>query len=116
MTELDLWLSIALVLLGVYLLWSFNRRINAEIAKAQARHTDWQGKGFEAATVSSRIELLRRDYVSAVRSRRPTGCSHIERVARARSAVRGLSFFRRICGVAAAHQSDEKPTLGTTSA
>jgi hypothetical protein len=115
MTELDFYLPIALVVLLAYLLWSFNRRLNAEIAKAQARHRDWHGHGFEAATISPRIEILRRDYVSAVRSRRPIACSHNERVAMARCAVRELSFFRMICG-AAAERSDEKPTPGATSA
>jgi len=116
MTDLDFCLPIAIAVLIAYLLWSFNRRLNAEIAKTEARHKDWGHKGFEAATISPRIELLRRDYVSAVRSRRAAGCSHIERIARARCAVRELSFFRRICGVAAAQQSNEKLTLGETSA
>jgi hypothetical protein len=109
MTDLDFYLPIALVVLLAYLLWSFNRRLNAEIARVQARYKDWHGHGFEAATVSPKIEILRRDYVSAVRSRRPVACSHNERVAMARCAVRELSFFRMIRG-AAAKRSDEKPT------
>jgi len=114
MTELDFYLPIALVVLLAYLLWSFNRRLNAEIAKAQARYRDWHGHGFEAATISPSIKILRRDYVSAVRSRRPVAYSHNERVAMARCVVRELSFFRMICG-AAAERSDEKPTPGATS-
>jgi len=113
MTDLDFCLPIAVVALIAYLLWSFNRRLNREIARAEARHKDWQGKGFEAATVSTKIELLRRDYVNAVRSRRRAGCSHIERVARARCAVRELSFFRELGGVAeSAEQSNERPAVG----
>jgi hypothetical protein len=108
MTELDFYLPIALFVLVAFLLWSFNRRLTAQIARAEARYKDWQGHGFKTATISPRIELLRRDYVSAVRSHRPMGCSHIERVVRARCAVRELSFFRRICGVAAVEQALEK--------
>ena len=108
MTELDFYLPIALVVLLAFLLWSFNRRLNAQLARAEARYKDWQGHGFKTATVSPRIELLRRDYVSAVRSRRPAGCSHIERVVRARCVVRELSFFRRICGVSGVEQTLEK--------
>ena len=114
MTDLDFCLPIAVVALIAYLLWSFNRRLNAEIAKTEARHKDWGHKGFEAATISPSIKILRRDYVSAVRSRRPVACSHNERVAMARCVVRELSFFRMICG-AAAERSDEKPTPGATS-
>jgi SET domain-containing protein len=109
MTELDFYLPVPLAVLIAYLLWSFNRRLNAEIARAEARNKDWQHNGFEPATISPRIEMLRRDYVSAVRSRRPTDCSHIERVVNARCAVRELSFFRRLCRVAT-EQPTEKPT------
>jgi hypothetical protein len=112
MTDLDFCLPIAVVALIAYLLWSFNRRLNREIARTEARYKDCQGKGFEATTVSPKIERLRRDYVSAIRSRRPAGCSRIERVANARCAVRELSFFRRICQAARAQDSNEKPTLG----
>ncbi len=116
MTELDFCLPIALVVLVAYLLWSFNRRLNAEIAKAESRYRDWQSHGFEAATVSPKIELLRRDYVTAVRSRHPAGFSHAERVARTRCAIHELSFFRGICGVApGTEESHDKSTLGTTS-
>jgi hypothetical protein len=117
MTELDFCLPIALVVLVAYLLWSFNRRLNAEIAKAESRYRDWRSHGFEAATVSPKIELLRRDYVSAVRIKRPFAGARVEKVARARCAVRELSFFRQIRGVTEpAEQSNEKPTPGTTSA
>jgi len=109
MTELDFYFPIALVVLLTYLLWSFNRRLIAQIARAEARQKDWPHNGFEPATISPRIEMVRRDYVSAVRSRRPTGCSHLERVANARCAVRELSFFRRLCRVAT-EQPTEKPT------
>jgi hypothetical protein len=115
MTELDFYLPVALAVLIAYLLWSFNRRLNSEIARAEARQKDWKHNGFEAATVSPKIEMLRRDYVGAVRSRRTASCSHSERVVRARCAVRKLSFFRRICGIAAMEHTNEKPTLGTTS-
>jgi hypothetical protein len=112
MTEFDLYLFIALAVLVAYLLWSFNRRLGAEIARAQGRQREWEVKGFEAARVTRRIELLRRDYVSAVRSRRPSGYSHMERVVRAKCAVRELSFFHRICAVTAAQLSNEKATPG----
>ncbi len=112
MTDFDLYLFIALALLVAYLLWSFDRRLKVDIAMAQARQREWEGKAFEASRVSPRIELLRRDYVGAVRSRRPSACSHMERVARARCAVRELSFFHRICGVAASQLSNEKATPG----
>jgi hypothetical protein len=113
MTELDFYLPIALVVLLAYLLWSFNRRLNAEIAKAEARYKDWQGKGFEASIVTPRIELLRRDYVSAVRTARPFACARMEKVAKARCAVRELSFFRQLRDVAeSTEQSNEKPTVG----
>ena len=115
MTDFDIYLLIALAVLVAYLLWSFNRRLNAEIAKAESRYREWQGHGFEAASVSPKIERLRRDYVGAVRSRRPASCSHMERVARARFAVRDLSFFRRICNVATtAQQADDKSAFGPT--
>jgi hypothetical protein len=113
MTELDFYLPIALVVLLAYLLWSFNRRLNAQIAKAEARFKDWQGKGFEASIVSPRIDLLRRDYIGAARTRRPLTFARAEKVARARCTVRELSFFRQIRGVAeSAEQSYEKPTVG----
>lgn len=116
MTELDFCLLIALVVLVAYLLWSFNRRLNAEIAKSESRYRDWQGHGFETTAVSPRIEHLRRDYVAAVRSRHPAGFSHAQRVARTRCAVRELSFFRRICGAApGTEESQEKPAPGTTA-
>jgi hypothetical protein len=108
MTDFDLYLFIALGGLIAYLLWSFDRWLKVDIARAQARQREWEGKGFEAARVTPRIELLRRDYVSAVRSRRPSAYSHMERVARARCAVRELSFFHRICRVAAAQYADDK--------
>jgi len=114
MTELDFCLPIALVVLVAYLLWSFNRRLNAEIAKSESRYRDWQGHGFETTTVSPKIEDLRRDYVSAARSRRSASFSHTERVARTRCAVRNLSFFRRICGVApGTEEPHDKSTLET---
>lgn len=118
MTELDLCLSIALAALIAYLLWSFNRRLNAEIAKGQARQREWQGKGFEASIVSPRIELLRRDYVSAARTRRTFACARIEKVARARCAIRELPFFkvRGTTSASGAHWSDEKPPIGSASA
>lgn len=117
MTELDFCLPIALVVLVAYLLWSFNRRLNAEITKAESRYRDWQGHGFETTTVSPKLELLRRDYVSAARSRRPPGFSHAERVTRTRCAVRGLSFFRHSRrDTDSAEQSNEKPMLGANSA
>jgi hypothetical protein len=94
MTELDLGLSIALAVLIAYLLWSFNRRLNAEIAKGEARHREWQGKGFVAATISPRIELLRQDYASAARTRRSFDYARVEKVTRARCVVRELSFFK----------------------
>jgi hypothetical protein len=113
MTDLDFYLPIALVVLLAYLLWSFNRRLNAQIARTEARYKDWKGKGFEALIVTPRIELLRRDYVSAVRSSRPFACARMEKVAKARCAVRELSFFRQIRGAAdSAEQSNEKPTVG----
>jgi hypothetical protein len=94
MTELDIGLSIALGVLVAYLLWSFNRRLNAETAKSEARQREWQGKGIVAATISPRIEIVRRDYASAARIRRPFACARIEKIARARCAVRELSFFK----------------------
>jgi hypothetical protein len=113
MTEVDFCFPIALAVLIAYLFWSFNRRLNAEIAKAEARHKDWQHKGFETAPVSPRIELLRRDYVSAARSGRPFAWARMEKVAKARCAVRELSFFRKISVLAdSAEQSKEKPTVG----
>jgi len=113
MTELDFYLPIVLVVLLAYLLWSFNRRLNAQIAKAEARYKDWQGKGFEASIVTPRIELLRRDYVSAVRTTRPFACARTEKVAKARCAVRELSFFRQIRRVAeSTEQSSENSTVG----
>jgi hypothetical protein len=116
MTELDFCLPIALLLLVAYLLWSFNRRLNAQIAKAESRYRDWQGHGFETASVSRNIELLRRDYVSAARIKRPFSCARVEKVARARCTVRELSFFRHIRGVTeSGEQSNEKPALATTS-
>jgi hypothetical protein len=118
MTELDFGLSIALAVLIAYLLWSFNRRLNAEIARAEARHRDWQGKGFVTSAVSPRIELLRRDYASAARTRRPFACAHMEKVARARHAVRELPFFemRGVTSASATDWSDEKPANGPASA
>ena len=117
MTEIDLYLLIALAVLVAYLLWSFNRRLNAEIAGAESRYRDWKGHGFEAATISPKIELLRRDYVGAARIKRPFACARVEKVARARCAVRELSFFRQTRGdTESADQSNEKPTFGTTSA
>src|SRR5260370_42183618 len=115
MTELDLGLSIALAVLVAYLLWSFNRRLNAEIAKGEARHREWQGKGSVAATISPRIELLRRDYASAARERKPFACARMEKVAKARGAVRELSFFktRDITSGSPTHWSDEKPEIGS---
>lgn len=113
MTELDFYLPIVPVVLLAYLLWSFNRRLNAQIAKTEARYKNWQGKGFEASMVTPRIEILRRDYISAVRTRRPFARARTEKVARARCAVRGLSFFRQIRAVAeSGEQSNEKPTVG----
>jgi len=94
MTELDLYLLIALAVLVAYLLWSFNRRLNAEIARADARQREWECKGFAAATISPRIEVLRRDYASAARTRRSFDYARVEKVARARCVVRELSFFR----------------------
>ena len=118
MTELDLGLSIALAVLVAYLLWSFNRRLNAEIARGEARHREWQGKGFVAATISPRIELLRRDYASASRTRRRLACARIEKVAKARCAVRELSFFktRDITSGSPTHWPDENPASGSVSA
>jgi hypothetical protein len=117
MTELDLGLSIALGVLVAYLLWSFNRRLNAEVARGEARQRKWQGKGFVAATISPRIELVRRDYASAARIRRPFACTRIEKVARARCAVRELSFFKmRGDSSSEAHSADENPASGSTSA
>jgi hypothetical protein len=94
MTELDLGLSIALAALIAYLLWSFNRRLNAETGRAEARHKKWECKGFETATISPRIELVRRDYASAARNRRSFACARVEKVARARCVVRQLPFFK----------------------
>src|SRR5262249_13274520 len=94
MTELDFYLLIALAILVAYLLWSFNRRLNAEIARAEAHQREWECKGFAAAGISSRIELLRRDYSSAARTRRSFDHARVEKVARARCVVRELSFFR----------------------
>jgi len=117
MTELDFYLPIALVVLLTYLLWSFNRRLNAQIAKAEAQYKNWQGKGFEASIVTPRIELLRRDYLSAARTGRPFACARMEKVAKARCAVRDLSFFRQIRGAAeSAEQSSDKSTFGANSA
>jgi hypothetical protein len=113
MTELDFYLPIVPVVLLAYLLWSFNRRLNAKIAKSEARYKHWQGKGFETSIVTPRIELLRRDYVSAVRTGRPPAFARMEKVAKARCAVRELSFFRDIHGVAeSAEQLNEKPAVG----
>jgi hypothetical protein len=113
MTELDFYLPIALVVLLAYLLWSFNRRLNAQVAKAEARFKDWHGNGFKASIVSPRIELLRRDYVSAARTRRPFAFARAEKVARARCAVRELSFFRQFRGVAESEeQSNAAPNVG----
>jgi hypothetical protein len=100
MTELDIYLPVALVVLLAYLLWSFNRRLNAQIAKAEARFKDWQCRGFEASIVSPRIDLLRRDYVNAVRTGRPPPFARMEKVAKVRCAVRELSFFRQLSAVA----------------
>jgi hypothetical protein len=118
MTEFDLYLLIALAVLVAYLLWSFNRRLNAEIARARARQREWQGKGFAAASISPRIELLRRDYASAARERKPFACARMERVAKARGAVRELSFFktRDITSGSPTHWSDENPASGSASA
>jgi hypothetical protein len=115
MTELDLGLSIALAVLVAYLLWSFNRRLNAEIGRAEARYRKWKAKGFETATISPRIELVRRDYASAARTRRQFACARVEKVARARVAVRELSFFkmRGIASASPTHWSEEKPEIGS---
>ena len=94
MTELDFYLLIALAVLVAYLLWSFNRRLNAEIARVESRQREWDCKGFEAASISPRIELLRRDYARAARTRRSFDHARVEKVAKARCLVRELSFFR----------------------
>jgi len=118
MTELDLGLSIALAVLVAYLLWRFNRRLNAEIARGEARHREWKGKGSVAATISPRIELLRRDYASAARTRRRLACARIEKVAKARCVVRELSFFkmRGDSSASGVHWPDENPASGSVSA
>jgi hypothetical protein len=94
MTEFDPYLLIPLTVLVAYLLWSFNRRVNAQITKPESRYRNWQGHGFETSTVSPKIELLRRDYASAARTRRSFDFARVEKVARARCVVRELSFFR----------------------
>lgn len=108
MTDFDFYLPIALVVLLAYILWSFNRRLNAEIARAQARYRDCHGRGFEASVVTPRIERLRGDYATAARARQPFARARMEKVARARCMVREISFFRRMQGVTAtAQQSNE---------
>lgn len=110
MTELDFYLPVALVVLLAYFLWSFNRRLNAEITKAHARNRDWHGHGFEASVVTPRIERLRGGYATAARARQPFARARMEKVARARCMVRELSFFRRMQGATATAQQPNERT------
>jgi hypothetical protein len=118
MTELDFGLSAALAVLVAYLLWSFNRRLSAEIAKAQAREKEWDCKGFVPATISPRIQLLRRDYPGAARNRPLLEYARVEKVARARGLIRELSFFRMrdVTPSEATQWSEQKPAIGSAPA
>lgn len=86
----------AVVALFAYLCWSLDRPNRLALAKQQAHDDERPGKGFEAASISPKIEHLRRNYISAIRSHRPFPCGRRERIATARVAVGRLSFFQHL--------------------
>ena len=62
--------------------------------KRGTKERQWPGHGFDAAPISPRIERLRSDYVSAVRSRDSCKGFHAQLLTSTRRAVRYLPFFR----------------------
>lgn len=90
MTPIELTLlAMVAVLIGFLVYRSWQRTRSPVIQERQ-----WSGHGFDPGLLTSRIQKLRADYVSAVRSHRGAPGYHCELIARTRRMVVHLEFFR----------------------
>jgi hypothetical protein len=87
---------VVLVVLFAYLSWRVDRPTRLALRKQKTSQKGWGHEGFEAESISRQIQELRRDYLSAVRSRHCFPRARRERMANARQAISCLSFFRKL--------------------
>ena len=84
-----------LAALVTYLVLSIARRHLAEAMKREAREEEWQPRTFDTSSISRQIELLRSDYVTAIRRRPPESGWRGRLLACAKQAVNRSSYFQR---------------------
>lgn len=101
---------IVLMLLFAFLCWRLDRPTRLALKRQKSSEKEWSQKGFDAASVSSQIRELRRNFVPAVRAHNSFGYGRRERIAKARCAVSRFCFFQRFrsqASLSASQQSGE---------
>ena len=99
--------SILLVVSGLLLLTFAGRAWYRRMNHFQ-KERRWEGSGFDASRVASRLERLRDDYIAELHSQKSYRFFHLTLLAAARRAVGRLSFFTtsRPHEVSREHESD----------